>query len=234
MKKHFGSILAAALCLIVTNGCLASDVLFHKVSRDYDQRGVLGKTYRREFETRMFTQPTWHQRLYYESHDPDVNETFEIYSRPDGSRWLSHRRASPSLSRIIWNRIFNGERFDLTKELNTARITGREVALPSELAKELELLWKTMLPGLAEAPIPRDLYVHTPIFIGFVRENNSVKTGSVSIASYNTPIYRAFVDIITDLRTIADRNSDSSESILAGLPSKVRSVRIRLQVKGRS
>lgn len=232
MNKYFGVVLVAFFSVTTALASLASDVLFFKVSRDYDQRGVLGETYRREIETRMFTHSTWHQRLYYESHDPDVNETLEVYSKPDGSRWLAHRGASPSLSRIIWNRIFNGQRFDLTKQLDAVRITNHEIALPPGLANELELLWRTMLPGLREAPIPRDLHMHTPIFIGFVRENNSVKTGSVCIAAYNTPIYQAFVDVISDLRTLADQGVNSTQSVLSKLPFKVRQLRMRLDRKG--
>jgi hypothetical protein len=49
--------------------------------------------YRSELENRMFTHPTWSERLYLSYDNPDIDETLEVYSRPNGSRWLNYRRA---------------------------------------------------------------------------------------------------------------------------------------------
>jgi hypothetical protein len=152
----------------------------------------------------------------------------ETYSKPDGSIWLSHKRAAPSITGIIWNRVFIGKHFDLKKELDAVRITDREVALPSDVAKELELLWRTMLPGLAEAPKPPVLHMHVPIYIAFAKGNNSTETGSIAIAAYDTPTYRAFIEIISDLRAVCDRGGDPADSTFQKLPDKVRRLRARL------
>lgn len=66
-----------------------------------------------------------------------------------------------------------------SKELNAVKITRREVSLPFEVVKDLELLWRTMLPGAEKAPIPRTLHVHAPLFIAFTREEDSVKAGKI-------------------------------------------------------
>jgi hypothetical protein len=210
------------------NACFAGEVLFYEVSRNYDHEGVLGKVFQREFETRMFAHPTWRQRLYGESHDPDVNETLEIYTKPDRSIWLDHRYAVPSFSRIIWSRIYIGEKFNLKERLDAVRITGHEIALPPEVAKELELLWRTMLPGLAESPKPPVLYMHTPILIAFAREDNSVKTGSIAIAAYNTPIYRDFLNVVKCLKDLCDHGANLTDPAFAPLPDKIRRLRERL------
>jgi len=228
MNRSFRLLSVVVSCLVWANGCFADEVLFHKESRNYGQEGLLGKVFRREFETRMFTHPTWRQRLYGASHDPDVNETLEVYARPDHSIWLSHRYASPSLSTIIWSRIYIGEKFDLKKRLDAVHITDHEIALPPEVAKELELLWRTMLPGLAEAPKPPVLYMHTPILIAFARENNSVETGSIPIAAYDTPIYRDFLAVVKDLKDLCDHGANSTDPAFAPLPDKIRRLRARL------
>lgn len=229
MNRSCRLLSVAALWLLCANACFARELLFYKVSRNYGQEGLLGKAFRREFETRMFTHPNWCQRLYGESHDPDVNETLEIYSKPDRSIWLSHRYAAPSLSRIIWSRVYIDERFNLTKRLDTVRITAHEIALAPEVAKDLELLWRAMLPGLAEAPKPPVLYMHTPILIAFSRESNSVETGSIAIAAYNTPIYRAFLDVVKDLKDLCDHGANSTDPAFGRLADKMRRLKARLQ-----
>jgi hypothetical protein len=229
MNRPFRLFSAAALWLVCTNACFASEVLFYKVPRNYGQEGLLGEAFRREFETRMFTHPNWRQRLYGESHDPDVNETLETYTKPDRSIWLSHRHAVPSLSRIIWSRIYIGERFNLTKRLDSVHITDHEIALAPDVAKELELLWRAMLPGLEEAPKPPVLYMHTPRLIAFSRENNSVETGSIAIAAYNTPIYRGFLGVVGDLKDLCDHGADSTDPAFGRLADRIRRLRARLQ-----
>jgi hypothetical protein len=228
INSLFRVLAIAASWLTWATASFAGDVLFYKVSRNYDQEGLVGEVFRRELETRMFTHATWRQRLYGASHDPDVNETLEIYTKSDRSIWLTHRRAVPSISGIIWSRLFIGKKFDLKKELDAVRITHHEVALPLEVANEVELLWKAMLPGLAEAPKPPALHMHTPIFIAFVQKKNSIETGSIAIAAYNTPTYRAFVDVVSDLRVVCDRGGGPTDPIFRKLPDKIRRVRARL------
>lgn len=228
MNRPFRFLSVAVSCLVWADVCFSSQILFFKVSRNYDEEGLLGKVLRREIETRLFTHPTWRQRLYGESHDPDVNETLEIYTKQDRSIWLDHRYAVPSLSRIIWSHIYLGEKFNLKKRLDAVHITDHEIALPPEVAKELELLWRTMLPGLAEAPKPPVLYMHTPILIAFARDNNSVETGSIAIAAYNTPIYRDFLDVVKNLKDLCDHGAVSTDPAFAALPDKIRRLRARL------
>src|SRR2546423_13374030 len=101
MKKRFVGSLAGVLCLVLAGFCFAGDVLFYKISRSYGLEGVQGRIFQRKFEARMFTHARWHERLYVNPYEPDIDETLETYSKPDGSRWLSHHRATPSLSRLI-------------------------------------------------------------------------------------------------------------------------------------
>jgi hypothetical protein len=188
----------------------------------------LAEAYHTEFDPRMFPQQTWHQRLSYSSYKPDLDETLEIYSKPDGSRWLSHRRAKPSLTGFIVRRVVYGEKFDLKKQLDAVPVRANDVALPPEVANEIELLWQTMLPGVAKAPEPRILSAHAPIFDAFVRRDHSVRTGRIHMAAYDTPVYRAFVDVITDLRAVCDRGGNSADPIFKRLPTKIRNLRARL------
>jgi hypothetical protein len=228
MKRTFGIVLIVSSFLIIPNGCWAKDILFAKASRNYGSPGREGETYRRELETRMFSHDTWRQRLYYHSSEPNVDETIEVYSKPDGSRWLSHRTASPSFTEIIYARIVEGQKFDLEQRLAAVRVTSHDVILPSDVVSELALLWRAMLPGLAQPPLSQDLYTHVPIFIGFTREGGPVKTGSICRAAYNTPIYRMFVDVIADLRDVSDRAASATDPVLRRLPDKMRRLRARL------
>jgi hypothetical protein len=226
--RAFGVLCAAAFYLIMANGCFAREVLFYKVSRNYDSEGQMGKVYRQELEKRMFKHSTWRQRLYYNPYEPDIDETLEVYSKVDGSRWLSYRRATPSLSRFISDRIWLGEQFDLKKKLDGVSITGQELALPVDVAKEIELLWRAMLPGLPKDPDPEERVIvpHAP---AFAREGDSVKTGRIAMAAYNTPAYRAFMGIVDDLIRVCDRGGNATDPILARLPDKVRRLRTQLQ-----
>src|SRR5437764_2190739 len=109
LKQILTGILVALWFLSSASGGLAKEILFQAEPANYDYaRGVgkkLGEAYRTEFDPRMFPHGTWHQRLSYNSYEPDVDETLESYSKADGSRWLSHRRANPSLTGFIWRRI---------------------------------------------------------------------------------------------------------------------------------
>jgi|GEM_PF-3841105 len=231
MTKTFRVFCAAALCLVIVDGCFAADTLFRKVSRNYDAEGNLGRAYRRELEIRMFTHPTWRQRLYCNPYEPDIDETLEIYSKADGSRWLSCRRATPSLSLTIGRRFWRHQQFDWKKELDAARITGREIALPEVVANEIELLWRTMLPGLPKEPVTEEhmLVVHAPAIIAFARENNSVKTGKIAMAAYDTPTYRAFLEIVDELTKACDRGASPTDPVFTRLPDKIRRLSVRLQ-----
>jgi hypothetical protein len=153
----------------------------------------------------------------------------EVYTKPDRTFWLTHRHAVPSLSKIIWSRIYMREEFNLQKRLDAVHIAEHEIALPLDLSKELEALWRVMLPGLAEEPRPPVLYMHTPTLIAFARDNNGIEAGGIAIAAYNTPIYGAFLDVVKELKDLCDRGASSTDPAFASLTDKVRRVRVRLQ-----
>src|SRR5947199_1979228 len=94
------------------------------------------------------------ERLYLSYDNPDIDETLEVYSKPDGSRWIDYRRAVPSLSHLIRACLF-GANFDLKSKLDAVQIIDHEVALPKEVASEIKLLWRTMLSELVKPP-PED------------------------------------------------------------------------------
>lgn len=231
MNKSSAGCLAAILCVVITGHCFARETLFYKISRTYDQPGLQGRIFQREFEARMFPRSRWHERLFISPYEPAIDETLETYSKPDGSRWLSHRRAAPSLSRII-EPAPSGEQYDIKKELEAVRVTSQEVALPAEVAKEIGLLWRTMLPGLPSEPknksTMRVLYIHPPAFIAFERENQSVETGRIVTAAIETPTFRAFADIVDDLIKVCEGGGVATNSIFEQLPRKIRRLRERL------
>jgi hypothetical protein len=228
-NQILSSILVALWLVIPFRESLAKELLFQAEPANYDHDRKLGEAYRTEFDPRMFGHPKWHQRLAYSSSEQNVDETLEIYSKPDGSRSLSHRLANPSLTAFIWNRIVEGATFDLKKKLDTVHITSHEVALPPAVANELDQLWRAMLPGVAKAQVPLILAMHTPIFDAWVRRDHSVEAGRIPMAAYDTPIYRAFVDVITDLRAVCDRGGNSADPIFKRLPGKIRRLRARLE-----
>jgi hypothetical protein len=228
-NQLLGSILLALCFFIPARGCLAKELLFQAEPVNYDHDRKLGEAYRTEFNPRMFPHRTWHQRLAYSSSEQDVDETLEIYSKPDGSRWLSHQRAKPSLTVFIWRRIVEGAKFDLKEKLDSVSITSHEVLLPAEVANELDRLWRTMLPGVRREQVPRTLAMHAPIFDAWVRKGHSVAAGRIPMAAYDTPIYRAFVDVVTDLREVAHRGGGLKNPIFARLPDKIRALRAKLE-----
>jgi hypothetical protein len=229
LKQILSSVLATLWLFTSADRCLAKELLFEAEPANNDYaRGVgkrLAETYRTEFEPRMFPHGAWHQRLAYSSED---NETLEIYSKPDGSRWLSHRRANASLTGILSRSIVNKEEFDLKKELDAVRITSHEVQLPAEVAIEIEQLWRTMLPGVPHEKVPPILTTHTPIFDAWVRYGHSVEAGRIPMAAYDTPLYRVFVDVIKDLREACHRHARPGDPIFRRLPAKIRDLRRRL------
>jgi hypothetical protein len=218
------------LLFLVAADIHAGELLFKKVSRDYDAEGVIGKTYREEFEPRMFKHATWTARLYCNPYEPDIDETLELFTKPDGSHCLSYRRASPSLSRFIGERLWLNEQFDLKKKLNAVRINEHEVALPEELANEIKLLWQRMLHGLQREPKSNlhSLVVHAPAVIAFAREGTAVETGRIPMAAFNTQTYRAFIEIVDDLIKACEHRARSNDPVFIRLSDKIRSLRNRL------
>jgi uncharacterized coiled-coil protein SlyX len=208
----------------------ARDILFRKASRDYDETGELGRAYTREFESRLFTHRTWLWRLYCHSDPDDMDDTVEIYAKPDGSRWLSYRRAKPALSREIIRRYFDRQNFDLKKSLDSTSIKGGEIRLPPNVATEIEALWHVMLPGLDREPRSgtRIVIVSAPTFIGFRREGRSIIAGTIADVAYGTPAYRDFVDIVDDLIDSCRKSAGTRDAILARLPQKMQKLRARL------
>ena len=231
MKNFFFRSFAAIVCIALPDLCSGGEMLFFKQSRSYGREGPQGKTFQRQFEQRMFRQAQWRQRLYVSVYEPAVDETLQVYLKPDGSRCLSHFRATPSLSRII-EPAPSGTQYDLQKELTAMRITSQDIILPSAVADEIEMLWKKMLPGLSNEPNTiggeHVLVAHAPSIIAFAREGNAVKTGQVAMVAYNTPAYREFISIVDDLIKECDRGGKPNDPIFAILPDKIRRLRARL------
>jgi len=178
----------------------------------------------------MLTHATWRERLYINTYYPSKDETLEVYSRSDGSRWLSFKRATPSLGQSILSRIWVGHKFDLKKELDASKITAREIKLPADVAEQVERLWQTMLPGPSKEPEARGLYMDAPTFIGFAKQNDFVNTGTIAFAAYHTPAYEEFVDITNDLIKACEHSSSAS-SVLQKLPAKMRHLTATLGAK---
>jgi hypothetical protein len=237
MTKTVGAVVTALFSLLVADSCFAHETLFYKASRNYGEEGSLGTVYRSEFESRMFTHLTWSERLYLSYDNPDIDETLEVYSKPDGSWWLNYRRAVPSLSRLIRSRLF-GANFNLKRELDAVQIIYHDVALPQGVASQIRLLWRTMLSGLAKPPpekakkqggfVTRTIYFNSVVIIGFAKENNTVKTGSVPMNMHKTQVYREFGAIIDGLIKASERGAGARDPIWAQLLERMRSLRLLL------
>lgn len=221
MNTKFATSLALILCSL-TEAYAGQNILFYKQSRNYGREGRQGEIFRREFEVRMFKNANWHQRLFINLYAPAVDQTLEIYTKPDGSRWLSYRRATPSIS-PLFGPALPGERYDIGKELAAVKVIQREIELPTNVANEAELLWRTMLPGLPHEPESRKIYMDYPSFVACERSNNSVQTGRIAMAAIDTPAYQSFVEIIEDLMRAC--NGEQKERRLSQLPSKIRRLR---------
>ncbi len=153
--------------------------------------------------------------------DPSKDETLKVYSRPDCSRSLSFKRATPSLSQSILSHTSLGKQFDLKRELDKSRIAAGEIELSQNLANQIELLWQTMLPGAPKEPDFGRLYMHAPLFIAFDNQNRSVTTGIMAFAAYHTPAYEEFVEIVNVLVDACERPA-SKLNDLQRLSSKIR------------
>lgn len=228
--NNFLAVCLAAILFSPVGARAGQEVLFYQISRDYGREGPQGMLFRREFEARMFKHANWHQRLFISLYEPAVDQTLEIYTKPDGSRWLSYTHATPPPSRLI-EPVSPGEGYDSKKELKGVRITRSESELPPNLANELEVLWGTMLPGAPREPEKQSthhvIYVHAPAFVALLRSNSTVQTGRIAMAAIDTPAYQGFVEIVEDLINLGKHRH--SERILARLPSRIQNLQTLLR-----
>ena len=222
--------LFALACLLPRSVACGRDILFRKISRDFGETGELGRAYRRELESRMFTHATWQLRLYCHSDDDDRDETLEVYSTPDGSHRLSWRQVTPSISRELNRRYFLHERFDVAKSLASLRIIGGDILLPQNVASDVEALWQVMVPGLLREPQTNEhvIIIRAPSFVSFRRTSGGVVAGRVADRAYGSPAYRGFVDIVDDLIDSCRAPGGKRNLLLAGLPAKMQKLRARL------
>ncbi len=222
--------LLATICCLATPQLRAGDLLFIKASRNYNKEGELGEAYRREFEPRMFTQATWRQRFYRNFNFGD-DETLEVYVRPDGSRWLSFRRATPSLAQAILDRYWSRQEFDLKKELDSARIQACETELPADIANQIEVLWQTMLPGVLKEPERKTFGSLAPGTVyALKKDGSSIEIGMVAFGAYGTPAYEELIKIVDDLIGLCERPA-ARALLLQKLPPKIRHLTNRLRAK---
>lgn len=227
MIRTFSALLATVCCL-VTPQVWGGDLLFVKGSRNYDKEGDLGEAFRREFESRMFSHATWRQRLYRNFNFGD-DETLEFYVRADGSRWLSFRRATPSVTQAILDRYWSRQEFDLKKRLDSSRIKVCETELPENIATQIDVLWQTMVPGVLEEPERKTFGSTAPGVIYALKKNgSSIELGVVAFGAYHTPAYEEFIKIVDDLIAMCERPA-SRALLLQKLPPKVRHLTNRLQ-----
>jgi hypothetical protein len=219
--------LLATICCLATQQLRGGDLLFVKGSRNYNKEGDVGEAFRREFDPRMFAHSTWRQRLYRNFNFGD-DETLEFYVRPDSSRWLSFRRAAPSLTQAILDRHWSREKFDLKKRLNSSRIKACETELPADIANQIEVLWQTMLPGVLKEPERKTFGSLAPGVIYALKKNgSSIELGAVAFGAYGTPAYEEFIKIVDDLIGLCERPA-ARALLLQELPAKIRHLTDRL------
>jgi hypothetical protein len=222
--------LLATTCWLLTPQAQAGDLLFVEASKRYDKEGDLGYAFRREFEPRMFTHATWRQR-FYRSFNFGDDETLEFYVRGDGSRWLSFRRATPSLTQAILDRYGSGEEFDLKKRLDSSRIKACETELPENVATQIEVLWQTMVPGVVKEPERKGFGSTAPGVLYALKKNGkSTEIGAVAFGAYHTPAYEEFVKIVDDLIGLCERPT-ARALLLRKLPGEIQHLNDRLRAK---
>ena len=222
--------LLATICCLATPQLRGGDLLFVKGSRNYDQEGDLGEAFRRELEPRMFAHSTWRQRLYRNFNFGD-DETLEFYVRPDGSRWLSFRRATPSLMQAILDHYWSREKFDLKKRLDSSGIKACEAELPADIANQIEVLWQTMVPGVFKEPERKTFGSLAPGVIYALKKNgSSIEIGAMAFGAYHTPAYEEFIKIVDDLIGLCERPAGRA-LLLRKLPPKIRHLTDRLRDK---
>jgi len=200
-----------------------------KASKDYYE-GDLGEAFRREFEPRMFTHATWRQRLY-RNFNFGEDQTLEFYVRADGSRWLSFRRADPSLTQAILDRYWSRQEFDLKKRLDSSHVKACETELPENLASQIEALWQVMVPGVVKEPERKTFGSTAPGVLYALKKNgNSTEIGAMAFGAYHTPAYEEFIKIVDDLIGLCERPA-SRVLLLQKLPPKIRHLTDRLRAK---
>lgn len=230
MTRTFCALLATT-CWLVTPQIRGGDILFVKASRSYDEKGILGEALRQEFEPRMFTHSTWRQRLYRNFYYPSEDETLECYVRPDGSRWLSFRRAAPSLTQAIFDRYWSRKEFNLQKRLDSSPIKACETELPKDIANQLEVLWDTMVPGVLKEPERKTNSSSAPgVLFALKKNGSSTEIGAMTFAAYHTPAYEEFIKIVDDLICLCERPA-ARALLLPKLPAKIRHLTDRLRAK---
>jgi hypothetical protein len=176
----------------------------------------------------MFAHSTWRQRVYRTFNFGD-DETLEFYVRPDGSRWLSFRRAAPSLTQAILDRYWSREEFDLKKRLDSSRIIACETKLPGEIAHPIGVLWQTMLPGVIKEPERKTFGSLAPgVTYALKNDGSSIHVGVIAFGAYGTPAYEEFVKIVDDLIALCERPA-ARGLLLQKLPSKIRHLTDRLR-----
>lgn len=174
----------------------------------------------------MFKYANWRQRLFVALYEPGVDQTLEVYAKSGDSHWLSYTCSTPGVSRAIdaaqWG-------YNTEKELKAVRIERHEIALPTNLANEIQLLWQTMLPGSQSEPEHHSgrIYLDYPAFVASLRNDGSVKTGRIATAAINTPAYHSFVQIVEDLMKAC--NGKQTDRTLSRLPSKIQHLRTLLK-----
>jgi hypothetical protein len=222
--------LLATVCCLAIPPLRGGDLLFVKASRNYDKEGNLGQVFRQEFEPRMFIHASWRQRLYRNFNFGD-DETLEFYVRPDGSRWLSFRRATPSLTQAILDRYWSRQEFDLKKRLDSSRIAACEIRLPADIANQIEVLWQTMVPGVVKEPERKTFGSTAPGTVYALKnDGRSIQVGAVAFGAYHTPAYEEFIQIVDDLIRLCERPA-SRALTLEKLPPRVRHLTDRLRTK---
>ena len=222
--------LLSTICCLATPQLRGGDLLFVEGSRNYDKEGDVGEAFRREFDPRMFAHSTWRQRLYRNFNFGD-DETLEFYVRPDGSRWLSFRRATPSLTQAILDRYWSRHEFDLKKRLDSSRIKACETKLPEDMARQIEVLWETMVPGVREEPERKTFGALAPgVTYALKKNGSSIELGVVASGAYGTPAYEEFIKIVDDLISLCERPGARAR-LLQKLPPKIRHLTNRVRAK---
>lgn len=215
------------VCLL-TPASHARDVLFYQTSKNYHLEGREGEVFRRQFESRMFSHADWLGRLVIIFDEPEFDQTLEVYAKPDGSRWLSYVRATPALS-LLLTPTLPGEHYDTAKDLAVVRYIRREIALPADVADQIEQFWHIIMPGSRRKPEPPAGRVNLRLilFVAFLRDHGSIQAGEIPLPAIDTPAYHSFVEIVEDLMKAC--NGGQKDRILARLPSKIQHLRALLK-----
>ena len=231
ISRSFFAVLAT-ICCLATPQLRGGDLLFIEGSKDYYKEEILGDAFRWEFEPRMFAHSTWRQRLY-RNFNFGEDQTLEFYVRPDGSRWLSVRRADPSLTQAILDRYWSRHEFDLKKRLDSSRIKACDLELPQDIARQIEVLWETMVPGVLKEP-ERKTFAFGALAPGVIfalkKNGSSIEIGTVAFGAYGTPAYEEFIKIVDDLIGLCERPRARAR-LLQKLPPKIRHLTNRLRAK---